>query len=41
VIKSSRIKRVGCRGEMSNVYRVLGGNPKESDHPEELNIDSR
>jgi hypothetical protein len=36
-----RIKRVGSIGEKSNVHRVLGGNLKESDHSEELNIDSR
>jgi hypothetical protein len=40
IIKSQRIKRVGCIGEKSNVYRVLGANLKESDHSEELNIDS-
>jgi hypothetical protein len=40
VIKSRRIKRVGHIGKKSNVYRVLGENLKESDHSEELNIDT-
>jgi hypothetical protein len=40
VIKSRRIKRVGCIGEKSNVYRVSGGHLKASDNSKVLNKDS-
>jgi hypothetical protein len=43
-MKSGRIKWSGhevCMGDMENAYKILIGNLKGRDHPEDLGIDWR